>query len=101
MSDDPLSWAELEGGPCDGSPVYVRPTHWAVVASRDSDRSDWTMLIVDVTDEKPVFPGVEAHLYVRPSPGTFLYAPHTLVRVNRDDRWVWVLMTDEEEGDQT
>lgn len=88
---DMSTWERLSGGPCDGREVWVEPLCWAVVATRDSDRTDWFMQMIEVGEESPILVANEAHLYLRAPSKGFAHTPHGLQRDFRHGMTVWGL----------
>jgi hypothetical protein len=99
MSLDPsAAWSLLSGGPCDGRPEWAGASCWAVIATRDSDRRNWSTHDIGVGDTPPVVTASEAHLYVR-APGfpgrSFSYTPDGLERVVHDGSPAWRVRLDD------
>lgn len=86
------AWERLCGGPCDGTPVWVDPSCWAVAVYRDSDRGGWTHHDIELNESFPELVANEAHLYIwADARDGFVHAPNVLSRSSRDGRLVWEL----------
>ena len=85
------SWARLIGGPCDGQVMWVEPSCWAIVVTRDSDRQGWNREAVDSEDPVQTWVATEAHLYMRVSDKRYGHTPVGLERSYPAGQPVWTL----------
>lgn len=82
------AWCRLNGGPCDGDPVWVGPDCRQIVVTRDTDHHPWFRHFV--VGDPPVVVATEAALYERASgTGDFTHEPRGLKRRLDRTQPVW------------